>query len=288
MCAVCAKEKKVKLQKEREFMKREKCFLVICILIGILSVQATAGTKMPLPRENKPWLIGKPYFVLSRIDSLLVTIEPSDSTTNKQDPLWKNLAEKIEKKLKDTGVKIGKIAAADRHNGIAQLKIQIETLELEDSKQSFFYVRTSLSRKVYLELTDQDSSDLLLKSILLADVWKKTSPIQQVASRDALAKITELALKQTDAFAAAWLVANPPGKKPPVANYITITKKEPIKPVVKPATIEYKYVASKNSKVFHNAECRSARVITEKNLVYYKNRNEAINAGKRSCKICRP
>ncbi len=48
------------------------------------------------------------------------------------------------------------------------------------------------------------------------------------------------------------------------------------------------YVASKNSQVFHKAGCKSAAKISEKNLVKYNTRDEAIQAGKKPCAECNP
>jgi len=51
---------------------------------------------------------------------------------------------------------------------------------------------------------------------------------------------------------------------------------------------EYKYVASKYSKVFHYIWCPLARKIAEKNRIYFKTREEAIKSGRRPCRKCRP
>ena len=268
-------------------MKRTKRYLVLCVLIGILSAWAMARTELRLPEEIQPWLIGRPHSELSRIDSLHVTIVFSGAKTNKQDPLWKDLAAKVENKLQDAGIEISKTIGAGPEFRIPQLKIHIEILKLEDSQQYIFVVRTALSRRVYLELTNQGTPDVQLKLTLMAEVWKKASPMQ-VAGQDTLAKITEKVLQQTDAFAIAWMAANTQGKQASNTYDITTTRKEPARPTVEVAPTEYKYVASKNSDVFHNAECSSAKRIAAKNLVHYKSRDEAINAGKRPCKICKP
>lgn len=52
--------------------------------------------------------------------------------------------------------------------------------------------------------------------------------------------------------------------------------------------VQYKYISSKNSQVFHSPECRSAKRIKPENLVSYISRDEAIAAGKRPCKVCKP
>ena len=48
------------------------------------------------------------------------------------------------------------------------------------------------------------------------------------------------------------------------------------------------YVGSKNSKVFHKEGCSQAGRINSENQVHYKTKLEAINSGKRPCKICNP
>ncbi len=48
------------------------------------------------------------------------------------------------------------------------------------------------------------------------------------------------------------------------------------------------YLASARSQVFHGPDCKSAARISEKNLVHYNTRDEAIQAGKKPCTECRP
>ena len=56
---------------------------------------------------------------------------------------------------------------------------------------------------------------------------------------------------------------------------------EPVAP--QPPPTSEGYVASKNSGVFHRGDCKSAAMISEKNLVRYNTREEAERAGKRPC-----
>ncbi len=58
-----------------------------------------------------------------------------------------------------------------------------------------------------------------------------------------------------------------------------------------PATIQtkqWKYVASKKSKVFHRSDCKWAKRISPKNFMGFKTREEAIRSGRRACKSCGP
>ncbi len=48
------------------------------------------------------------------------------------------------------------------------------------------------------------------------------------------------------------------------------------------------FIASKGSDVFHKADCRWAQNISTDNLILYRNREEAVMAGKRPCKWCNP
>lgn len=51
---------------------------------------------------------------------------------------------------------------------------------------------------------------------------------------------------------------------------------------------EYAYVASANSEVFHRPACKWAKKISPRNLVGFKSREDAINSGRRPCKVCEP
>ena len=48
------------------------------------------------------------------------------------------------------------------------------------------------------------------------------------------------------------------------------------------------YVASRNSEVFHRAGCQWAAKISPGNLIGYRTRENAIQAGKRPCAECKP
>ena len=50
----------------------------------------------------------------------------------------------------------------------------------------------------------------------------------------------------------------------------------------------YPYVASASREPFHRLSCRWAQKIAPKNLQTFKTRKEAIDAGHRSCKVCKP
>lgn len=51
---------------------------------------------------------------------------------------------------------------------------------------------------------------------------------------------------------------------------------------------EYKYVASALREPFHYPTCRWAKKISPENLIAFKSRQEALDSGRRPCKVCRP
>jgi len=48
------------------------------------------------------------------------------------------------------------------------------------------------------------------------------------------------------------------------------------------------YVASKSSEVFHIPSCTWAKRIAEGNEVYFRTFQEAVDSGRRPCKVCKP
>ena len=88
------------------------------------------------------------------------------------------------------------------------------------------------------------------------------------------------------------ITAKPPSGQFPNAGTSeadSLTATEPrTKPGARSAVAKYKYVASKNSKIFHKPECSWAKRIKPENLVGYNSRDEAMKAGKRPCKLCKP
>jgi beta-lactamase superfamily II metal-dependent hydrolase len=63
---------------------------------------------------------------------------------------------------------------------------------------------------------------------------------------------------------------------------------KPSKAASKASASEGGYLSSKNSQVFHKADCRNGQKIKAENQVSFKTREEAVEAGKRPAKDCNP
>lgn len=50
----------------------------------------------------------------------------------------------------------------------------------------------------------------------------------------------------------------------------------------------YPYVASVNSEVFHERDCKFVKRIKQENMIGFESREKAVETGRRACKICKP
>ena len=164
-------------------------------------------------------------------------------------------------KLKSAGID----HAANSTGTIPRLRVCVEAVSLDGCDHSVYRVQTALSRIV----TFTDHRELRVQ----ADVWR-VNPVMAAVSNADLAKAVEAAvLTQVGAFAGACRAARRFHQRADAAEKNAVASP---------------FVASKNSSVFHRADCRWARNITAANRVTYATREEAIRAGKRPCKTCKP
>ena len=260
-------------------MKVRKYFFLFAIVAGTLCGSVPGETELSRPAEG---LIGRANPALAGIEKLYVIVEPSDAKPSKDGLVWKELQQKVEDKLKEAGIEIAAgiyLGEGVRAHDIAELRVYMEMLKFADSQLYVFRVQISLATKAYLE-----EQELFFK----AEVWKAEPAMEAVPVRSMPAKATAMILEQVEAFISAWLAANPKGSEPPDANDIVTALPKLVKPIAKSAVAEYKYVASKNSNVFHMLQCSSAKRIKPENIIGYNSRDEAIRAGKRPCKRCKP
>jgi hypothetical protein len=263
--------------KGRDIMKTKKYYLGIAIVIGILCVPVLGEVEC-VSSEYMPILPD-----LSESAGIVVTIS-SHCKSNVDSVAWGELHEKILQRIIKAGIKRYsgpiRVSLMPSNLPISILRIDVDMLKLDDLQQYVMRIQTSLAVEVSLANEPKRS--------MKADIWW-TVPTMQVVSIEGMSDtVTEVVLHQVDRFIESYLEVNPPNKRPSDANDISIVPKEQPKPVAKSTSAEYKYVASKNGEVFHTPNCRSAKRISPENLVVYKTREEAIKAGKRPCKVCKP
>lgn len=151
------------------------------------------------------------------------------------------------------------------------LKVTVDLVPSETKTSLAMYARTTFARQV--SLGDRT---------FIATVWSADPAVKSVRSARWQEEIRKVAADQVEAFIAARKTAAAhDGKAPP-----------PLPMSVSPRraadTLAYPFLASKNSSVFHGADCRMAQNIATENLVGYNSREEAVAAGRRPCKTCNP
>ena len=255
-------------------MQTKKNHLVVMSIVGILCVSALGKIEPPLP-EKEPLRIGNHHLSLTDVDQLYVQVITTYMIPKIADLSREEIRLKIEQKLREQGINY----VQPKPSPMPSLRVKIALLQIPDTQRYVFHIHTSLARMMTLK-TKQ-------KINLKVNVWQ-TNPVMQIAPIENIpAKVTEAALEQIDAFVQAYTATNPPGAAMSGTNPSAVSAKE-TETDVKPAAAEYKYIASKSSDIFHRPECRWAKNISPENLVTYKNRDEAKNAGKRPCKTCNP
>jgi hypothetical protein len=265
-------------------MSNTNVSLVFIILMGVLCSSAVAETK-PDEYAEQLYLIGQANPALKGVDKLYLIVGPNDGRASTDGLVWKQLADKIEYKLKRGGIEIvdgnspeGKAVDLD----IPELRINIDMLTFNNSRLYVFRVQTSLAVRAYLE-----KHNLFFK----ADVWKVGPEMQVVAMQAMPSRVTKETLRQIDAFIHSHMEANQRtgrGRDVNDVKALSLPVQNTSAPAAEPATVQDGYVASKNGKVFHKPDCRAVKRIAVENLINYNSMNEAVKDGRRACKLCEP
>ncbi len=214
---------------------------------------------------------------LADLKELSVTLKANDTIPDTD--VFKLQAAKTDavNRLTDSGFKISQA------EGIPELNINLSLLKIESCGQYIIFVQTSLIRDV--KLPDAD-----IKTNFSGQVWKTDSGLKTVSIDDVPAQVNSIVQQHIKAFISnssriaydSKSDVNQSGRHPRKANVEKNTKTE------KQQETEVKFVGSRNSEVFHKAGCPSAKRISEKNLVAYNSKEDAVNAGKRPCGRCNP
>jgi hypothetical protein len=294
-------------QKERRIMKIRNQYLILAVITTILTVPAFAEIELPLPENTSRPLIGQPFPQLTGVEQLYVVIVRPHVLPDTEALHLKNLEQSVRDKLKEARITVAedevdkirpdlkkvllrRLEEKDiqnlkwRSQNIPELRIDIDVLKLTDLQRYVFRIQTSLARAVCLSKQ--------CNPLFKADVWEVPPVMQVVSVQNMSAKVTSVVLEQVDAFIVDYLTAYIQNRGTADVND-TVTVVPPVavkqtRPPVKTPTTENKFVASKNSKVFHKPNCSSAKRIKPENLVTYSTRQQAAEAGKRPCKRCEP
>jgi hypothetical protein len=170
-----------------------------------------------------------------------------------------------------------------RPANVPEFCINIDLLNITDTNQCVYRLQTSFSKAAQLEGGPE--------AFMRADVWQNEPVMRMVPANDLAEALVAASVSDAKRFIGSWSAASKLNKQTDNNQSLPQILKSADKAEVKPAKKQeagVQYVASKNSKVFHKADCPSAKRILPKNLVTYATREDAVKAGKRPCERCNP
>ena len=259
-------------------MKAVRYTIALTAIVGFLSAPVQ-GKMQPPWLSERPFLTGRPHPALIGIDGIRAVLFRSGADPGADGLDWTQLKSDVTNKLNQAQIKL--IAgAADGVEIVPELRVYVNLLKLEDSKQYVFRIQTSLARSVCLKGQE--------KPVFKADLWTLNPTFEAVSVNTLSARMTEVVLGQINAFIRAYRVANPPGQSFSEAGTNEADSHNPTETDTKSPSAGHGYVASNSSDIFHKKDCRWAKNISKENLVTYQSRQQAVKAGKRPCKWCKP
>jgi hypothetical protein len=247
---------------------------LVAILIGASAGQA--GQMRPSTGQD---ILLSTTQALVGIDQLHVVLATPETGQEGLTDVWK-LKVRVAEKLGEAGIK----PAEGEMSLVPRLIIRIESAPVPDGDRYACRVQISLIRLMTLP----SRPDLQI----WAEVWQSRPVMEVVAKPNVAEAVSTAVLTQTEAFVAACKAAGgapslTPGIKQDVSAPPAVGQGQS-SPRGSQAASQYPFVSSTSSQVFHRPDCRWAQNIASGNLVGYKSREEAVQAGKRPCKTCKP
>ena len=272
------------------------------ILFIIISCPAFAQQELETFPQS-PYLVGHTNPALADVNCLYIAVilrgsynEPNFSLTTKIENQLEDIFRDSDINVIGTNVDANSplVTLAKKRFGsasnlrwkpanIPEFRVEVDLLNLADTDQFVFRLQTSFAKRVVLED--------IPKANIRADVWTDEPVMSLVPSRELMDSIVAAAVGQAQTFIRSWSAVKIAHNRNEVNQTSLRSHRSSEREKVKAAqqqAIEYNFVASKNSQVFHKPGCPFAQKIASKNLVTYGSREEAIAAGKRPCKSCNP
>ncbi len=262
--------------------------LIIALLCSNLFGSNTISTRQAS-------VAGLPNPALVGIEAMRVVVMYHNAVIGRDDWIFRELGAMAEQRLAASDPRIAYLIErgyAARYQNIPVLTINIDKLILNPARPPVFYVRTSFTAGIAFERNPS--------AFFRTDLWTRTETIQAESLQAEFTAVTTLVNKHIELFASDFKQANSSVMPPTDVNDFNnilppatrqtpaqIPKETPKTPVEK-EKVEQKYIASKNSSVFHRPDCSWVDRILPKNRIEYKTREQAIQAGKKPCKKCQP
>ena len=192
---------------------------------------------------------------------------------------WDGYRNGAEKYLEQAGVGICDAQDANRPTTAAMI-IRVELMAVPDANMYAVRIETDISRPVILPAGSRR---------IKASVAQFGGRLRLVEQRNLKISILEAMNAQVKTVAGGFKTVRKghPNQHTDGADGTAESADSP-HGTKTPPPVEAPYVASESSEVFHKSSCPSARRIAVGNIVGYKTREQAVAAGKRPCKRCKP
>lgn len=257
-----------------------RCTYALVLLALLTGVHGGAEDRAGALEPPDGLLLIAGHETLAGIERLCVVVAATETPEAKRLVDAAALRAKIGSRLHEAGI----THVECKTSLTPRLVVQIEATHVPDCGRHVYRVQTSVNRVV----TFSNHRDLHVP----AAVWQLRPTIQVVADERVAEAIDAAVIVQVDAFVGAHNAARrlqPRAEPTPAAATSARTGgQDGPEDTVRSSLIQFRFVASRNSSVFHRPDCRWAQNIAEKNLVGFKTRDEALQAGKRACKSCKP
>jgi hypothetical protein len=239
-------------------MKCREFILCVLTLAAAADLSLAALKEAEALAAGEPVLLARPLGHAGAIDRLELTVlstaEPEEASE-----VFDGLRESAVKQLLAAGVEV---LDGTGGGGAGELRIEVDALMLAGCDKYVFRARTALAARVLLA----EKPTVALR----ADIWNAGPVIKAAGTDGGRAALGDMVAAQVEAFIAARgeaAVSSPPAQEVPAAE---------------------QYISSVKSSVFHRSGCASVSRIKPGNMRSYAGRSEAIRAGKRPCRRCKP
>jgi hypothetical protein len=252
-------------------MTTKRCTPLAVVMIMSTSIALGANSSAELIPDRQS------LRAVEAVAVLVICADQAKETGLKEEELQKDVG----RRLQEAGIKIVPLSALGTVPGKPLLRIIIESHQPVGFEVVLYHLHVRFEQMVAL------ARDPEIK--VRATTWEIIQLTH--ATKDRLVEETQQNLQDLIThFITDYREANSNKLQPADTNKLrdTAAAKQAQGPVPRQAVAEYKYVASKNSRVFHTPDCRWAKKIKPENLVTYKSRDEAVQDGKRPCKWCKP
>ncbi|MEN6333705.1 MAG: hypothetical protein ABFE01_05550 [Phycisphaerales bacterium] len=247
-----------------------------CLMAFIAAMSLGGASDASLEIDGLSLIAGDP--VLADVNQLEVVLATRENPGVEQLIDVVKLKAQVWQKLRDAGVR----PLEENSESTQRLLVHVEGIEMPDCGKYVYRVQTALCRLVIVP--GQENRRVQV------EVWRVRPVLAAADKAQAGGAICAAVLSQAEFFTAARKAARslPDATKNAAKDPLVKSVVNQMTPQAAGSESAYPFVASKSGNVFHRSDCRWAQNISGDNRIGYKTREEAIQAGKRPCKSCKP